>query len=77
MQYCWENATVPENMTKANIISLYKKGDPTKPENYSPIARLNMYKIYTIILWERIRPTDRDKYNRFLRLGSTWVRGPS
>eukprot|EP00973_Karenia_brevis_P086978 12061335-Karenia_brevis.AAC.1 len=60
LDFCWQNHIVPEIMNDANIVTLYKKGNPAKPENYRPIALLNMlYKIYTIIIRERLKPMDQ------------------
>ena len=31
----------PEDISEANVQSIYKKGDPNKPEKYRPISLLN------------------------------------
>ena len=42
----WERADIPEDVLLARVISLFKKGNPEKQENYRPISLLNsFYKI--------------------------------
>ena len=42
----WKGQKVPDSITLARVVSLYKKGDPEKQENYRPINLLNtFYKI--------------------------------
>ena len=51
----WENKADATELTKALVVSLYKKGDPKKQENYRPISLLkSIYKIYAGILKKRI-----------------------
>ena len=51
-------------MDIAHIVTIFKKGDPSLPSNYRPIALLNMlYKLYTIIIRERIKIADRYIWN--------------
>ena len=55
IQEWWATKEVPQDLTHAKVISLYKKGDPADPGNYRPISLLNtMYKIYAIILRLRL-----------------------
>ena len=59
LRYSWKNDVAPQCMNKANVVTLYKKGNLSKPENYRPVALLNMlYKIYTIIIRERLKIVD-------------------
>ena len=42
----WEAGSFPKEMEEARVVSLYKKGDPSRQENYRPISLLNtFYKI--------------------------------
>jgi len=51
----WNNGTFPEDKLKANIASIYKKGNPKLQENYRPISLLNsIYKIYASFLQIRL-----------------------
>ena len=36
----WRSGTVPEEKRRANVVSLYKKGDPLDPNNFRPISLL-------------------------------------
>ena len=46
----WRHKYVPDDFTRAQIESIYKKGDPDNPENYRPISLLNTsYKIVAYI----------------------------
>ena len=64
VNYCWKHEVVQENMDIAHIVTIFKKGDPSLPSNYRPIALLNMlYKLYTIIIRERIKIADRYIWN--------------
>jgi len=42
----WRNIRFPMEKMKANIASIYKKGNPKSQENYRPISRLSS--IYNI-----------------------------
>ena len=51
----WENEDTPEELTKATIASIYKKGNTELQENYIPIYILNtLYKLFAKIIKERI-----------------------
>ena len=51
----WRAKLVPDAFTQAHIASLDIKGDHENPENYRPIALLNVsYKIYAYILKSRL-----------------------
>ena len=51
----WQQERVPDEMTKARVVSLYKKGNPRMQSNYRPISLLNaMYKIYAKIVKYRM-----------------------
>ena len=39
---CWEEEEVFEEMNQADLAVIYKKGPTEKPENYRPIALLNI-----------------------------------
>ena len=38
MNFCWKNHVVPDTFNEAFVDSIFKKGNPAKPENYRPIA---------------------------------------
>ena len=43
---CWEEEELFEDMNQADLAVIYKKGPTDKPENYRPIALLNIgYKL--------------------------------
>ena len=49
---------VPDTITLARVVSLYKKGDPEKQENYRPISLLNtFYKIIATAVQRRLANT--------------------
>lgn len=53
---CWKNKIIPEDWNVASVISIYKKGDRTNPENYRGISLLNTaYKIYARVLGNRLK----------------------
>ena len=39
----WTEQTIPEDLTLAKVVSLYKKGNPEIQENYRPVSLLNTY----------------------------------
>ena len=56
MNQWWQDEKVPQQLLQARVVSLYKKGDTSKMENYRPISLLNsMYKIYAAIIQERLQ----------------------
>ena len=51
----WTTQATPEELTQAEVVSLYKKGDTANLENYRPISLLNtIYKIYAALIKGRI-----------------------
>ena len=51
----WETADLPKEMSEARVASLYKKGDPSKQENYRPISLLNsFYKLLAAVIKTRL-----------------------
>ena len=51
----WKKKEVPNSITLARVVSLYKKGDPEKQENYRPISLLNsFYKIVAAAIQRRL-----------------------
>jgi len=52
---CLETGQVPESWELGEIVTIFKKKDPRKPENYRPITLLDtMYKIYTRLIANRL-----------------------
>ena len=52
---CWDTETLEDCMNDANLATIYKKGPTDRPENYRPIALLNItYKILAIIIHVRL-----------------------
>ena len=55
MNACLSQGRIPEIWEAGEIIALYKKHNPSKPENYRPIMLLDtMYKIYTRLIANRL-----------------------
>ena len=51
----WELKEIPTESEIARIVSIYKKGDTEKPENYRPISLLqSIYKIYASLIQKRL-----------------------
>lgn len=61
----WNDGTFPEDKLRANIASIYKKGNPKLQENYRPIFLLNsIYKLYASFLQRRLaKAIDPDLLN--------------
>jgi len=60
----WNNEDMPEEMLRARVVMIYKKGDTNKYANYRPISLLNsMYKLFATVLQKRIA----DKLDRQLQ----------
>jgi len=59
----WRREGFPEEWREGIIMPIYKKGDPTKIENYRGISLLNSaYKIYAGIITERLKEeAEREK----------------
>ena len=54
---CWNNETLHKTMNEANLAIIHKKGNPELPQNYRPIALLNIaYTLLAIIILKRIVP---------------------
>ena len=47
----WEEEQTPNDLTKANVASIYKKGNTDQQENYRPISLLkSIYKLYAVVM---------------------------
>ena len=58
----WETGDIPDEATTARVVSLHKKGNPDKQENYRPISLLNTcYKIIAAVMQRRLAKA-LDKY---------------
>ena len=52
---CWENEELFEEMNQADLAVIYKKGPTDKPENYRPIALLNIgYNLMASMIQKRL-----------------------
>lgn len=55
---CWESEPLEDSMNNANFATIYKKGRTYRPENYRPIALLNVtYKPLAITIHVRLLET--------------------
>ena len=53
---CWEEEELFEDMSQADVAVICKKGKTEKPENYRPIALLNIgYKLMASMIQKRVR----------------------
>ena len=53
---------MPEELEKANVVTLYKKGNVEDPANYRPISLLNsLYKIYASLIQTRLANSMDDR----------------
>ena len=53
-----ENKKINPELAKATVVSIFKKGDTAKLENYRPISLLNtIYKIYSALIKNRLENT--------------------
>ena len=51
----FRSGSLPPEITDATVVEIFKKGDPTLPENYRPISLLNtVIKIYATIIKRKI-----------------------
>ena len=50
----WTEESYPDDFAFAEVVSIYKEGNPELPENYRPISLNSSYKILTKILKTRI-----------------------
>ena len=52
---CWETSDIPDDWRVAKVILLFKKGDASLPENYTPISLLPVgYKILAALIHQRL-----------------------
>ena len=53
--HCWESQKVPKSWRLSKVVLLFKKGDPTLPENYRPISLLPVgYKVLAALIHQRL-----------------------
>ena len=67
----WLKREVPQTLTVARVVSLYKKGDPEVQENYRPISLLNAPNMASGQAYATIR---RESGTNFPRTG--WLLNP-
>lgn len=54
-QSWWEQLQVPAELLQAEVVSIFKKGNPALLDNYRPISLLtSLYKVYATILCGRV-----------------------
>ena len=52
---CWSSKQIPAEWRHATIVTLFKKGDPTLPDNYRPISLLAVgHKVFAALLHRRL-----------------------
>ena len=57
----WETEVSAEELYHARVATIYKKGETSRAENYSPISLLGgFYKIYMILIRKRIQEEVED-----------------
>ena len=55
INHWWTTGSFPDEKLKANIASIYKKGNPRSQANYRPISLLDsIYKIYAALIQRRL-----------------------
>ena len=56
MRLCWSTKTTPKSWHIAEVIPVYKKGNPADCNNYRPISLVSvLYKVYATILLNRLK----------------------
>ena len=61
----WESESLEDTMNDASLATIYKKGRSDRPENYRPIALLNVtYKPLAIIIHDRLYETIDDRISK-------------
>ena len=61
----WKTEEIPTEALRARVVSIYKKGDTSKMENYRPISLLNsIYKIYAAIIQRRLADAIDDRLQK-------------
>ena len=54
-QACWDQSNSPAPWKTAQVVGIFKKGNPTMPSNYRPISLLqSCYKLYARIITNRL-----------------------
>ena len=54
-QACWDQGNSPAQWKTAQVVGIFKKGNPTMPSNYRPISLLqSCYKLYARIITNRL-----------------------
>ena len=62
MRLCWDTKTTPAAWHIAQVIPVYKKGDPANCDNYRPISLLSvLYKLYASILLNRLKSAGAER----------------
>ena len=57
LNMCWKEHSVPKEWLRARVISLFKRGDRTRTDNYRGISILDTtYKLYARIVNGRLKP---------------------
>ena len=59
LKFCnliWQNEQIPDEWRRAQVACLFKKGDPSCPDNYRPISLLQVgYNIFSALLLYRLQ----------------------
>ena len=62
INYSWRENTLPEELKRSEVISLYKKLDPQTKENYIPVSLLpHVSKFFKILIYKEINTYMEDK----------------
>eukprot|EP00973_Karenia_brevis_P080993 11234647-Karenia_brevis.AAC.1 len=64
LEFCnlvWRSEQIPHDWHRSQVACLFKKGDPSCPDNYRPISLLQIgYKIFSALILNRLKANGID-----------------
>ena len=67
INYSLRENTLPEELKRSEVISLHKKLDPLKKENYRPVSLLpHVSKVFERIIYKQVNTYTEDKLSKYL-----------